>query len=237
MTKTFEDLIGNVPADRFKYIERNYSVEDVERLRGSVQIEHTLADRGARKLWDLLNNEDYVHALGAMTGNQAMQMVRAGLKAIYLSGWQVAADSNTASAMYPDQSLYPANAAPELARRINRTLQRADQIDFRKKFKVVSRAYRAGLHKILASVAGKPRAHEHIQHIMHMRFGLCQGHTQMIRQSPCQVGMATIVIIDTFQQLTRVGIATRPNHVMDGPTKFINPIPAKRIRRNCRHGT
>ncbi|NVJ98547.1 MAG: isocitrate lyase, partial [Alphaproteobacteria bacterium] len=129
MSKTFEDLIGNIPQDRYKYIERNYSVEDVERLRGSLKIEHTLADRGSRKLWDLLNTEDYVHSLGAMTGNQAMQMVRAGLKAIYLSGWQVAADSNTASAMYPDQSLYPANAAPELARRINRTLQRADQIE------------------------------------------------------------------------------------------------------------
>lgn len=129
MSKTFEDLIPDTPKDRFKYIERNYSVDDVLRLRGSVQIQHTLADRGSRKLWDLLNTEDYVHSLGAMTGNQAMQMVRAGLKAIYLSGWQVAADSNTASSMYPDQSLYPANAAPELAKRINRALQRADQIE------------------------------------------------------------------------------------------------------------
>lgn len=129
MSKTFEDLIPNTPKDRFKYIERNYTVDDVLRLRGSVQVQHTLADRGSRKLWDLLHTEDYVHSLGAMTGNQAMQMVRAGLKAIYLSGWQVAADSNTASSMYPDQSLYPANAAPELAKRINRTLQRADQIE------------------------------------------------------------------------------------------------------------
>ncbi len=92
-------------------------------------ISYTLAERGANKLWELLNDEPYVNALGAVTGNQAMQMVRAGLKAIYLSGWQVAADANTAGAMYPDQSLYPANAAPELARRINRTLQRADQIE------------------------------------------------------------------------------------------------------------
>ncbi len=129
MSKTFEDLIPNTPKDRFKYIERNYTVDDVLRLRGSVHVQHTLADRGSRKLWDLLHTEDYVHSLGAMTGNQAMQMVRAGLKAIYLSGWQVAADSNTASSMYPDQSLYPANAAPELAKRINRTLQRADQIE------------------------------------------------------------------------------------------------------------
>jgi isocitrate lyase len=87
---------------------------------------------GANRLWKLIHEEDFVNALGALSGNQAMQMVRAGLKAIYLSGWQVAADANTASAMYPDQSLYPANAAPELAKRINRTLQRADQIERRK---------------------------------------------------------------------------------------------------------
>ncbi|RUP10382.1 isocitrate lyase [Hyphomicrobium sp.] len=115
--------------DRFNGIERPYSVEDVKKLRGSVPIRHTLADLAAKRLWHLLNAEPFVHALGAVTGNQAMQMVRAGLKAIYLSGWQVAADANTASAMYPDQSLYPANAGPELARRINRTLQRADQIE------------------------------------------------------------------------------------------------------------
>ena len=96
---------------------------------GSLPVSHTLAERGANRLWRLLHDEPYIHALGAVTGNQAMQMVRAGLQAIYLSGWQVAADANTASAMYPDQSLYPANAAPELCRRINRTLQRADQIE------------------------------------------------------------------------------------------------------------
>ncbi|MFQ3594719.1 MAG: isocitrate lyase [Sphingomonadaceae bacterium] len=128
MSLTFSDLVP-APAGRFDGIERPYSPADVERLRGSLRIEHTLARRGAEKLWSLLHEEPYVHALGALTGNQAMQMVRAGLKAIYLSGWQVAADANTAGAMYPDQSLYPANAGPELARRINRTLQRADQIE------------------------------------------------------------------------------------------------------------
>jgi len=116
-------------SDRFDGIERPYSVADVMKLRGSVPIRYTLAEIASKRLWHLLNAEPYVHALGAVTGNQAMQMVRAGLKAIYLSGWQVAADANTASAMYPDQSLYPANAGPELARRINRTLQRADQIE------------------------------------------------------------------------------------------------------------
>src|SRR5207237_1320993 len=91
-------------------------------------VEHTLASKGAERLWQLLNTEDYVHALGALTGNQAMQMVKAGLKAIYLSGWQVAADANIAGHMYPDQSLYPANSVPLVVKRINNCLQRADQI-------------------------------------------------------------------------------------------------------------
>jgi isocitrate/methylisocitrate lyase len=129
MSKTFYDIIPSAPAGRFDGVERNYTVEEVEKLRGSFPIEHTLATRGANKLWEGLHTEDYIHSLGALSGNQAMQMVRAGLKAIYLSGWQVAADANTASAMYPDQSLYPANAGPELAKRINKTLQRADQIE------------------------------------------------------------------------------------------------------------
>ena len=124
----FADLIP-APTGRFDGVTRSWTPAEVARLRGSVPIEHSLARRGANRLWELLHNEEYVHALGAVTGNQAMQMVRAGLRAIYLSGWQVAADANTAGAMYPDQSLYPANAGPELCRRINRTLQRADQIE------------------------------------------------------------------------------------------------------------
>jgi isocitrate lyase len=124
----FASLVA-APPERFAGIRRPYSAADVERLRGSVLVEHTLAARGARRLWELLKSEEHVSALGAVTGNQAMQMVRAGLKAVYLSGWQVAADANSAGAMYPDQSLYPANAGPELCRRINRTLQRADQIE------------------------------------------------------------------------------------------------------------
>jgi isocitrate lyase len=117
------------PEGRFDGIERPYGVEDVLKLRGSIPIEHTLARRGALKLWELLNKQEPVRALGALSGNQAMQMVRAGLQAIYLSGWQVAADSNVSGSMYPDQSLYPANSGPELAKKINKTLQRADQIE------------------------------------------------------------------------------------------------------------
>jgi len=113
---------------RWAGIERNYLFADVERLQGSVVVEHTLARRGAEKLWRLLHTEDYVSALGALTGNQAVQQVKAGLKAIYLSGWQVAADANLAGQMYPDQSLYPANSVPAVVKRINQALQRADQI-------------------------------------------------------------------------------------------------------------
>ncbi len=115
---------------RWNGIERPYSAEEVLRLRGSIDIEHTLAKRGAQKLWDLLHNQEYVHALGALTGNQAIQQVKAGLKAIYLSGWQVAADANLSGHMYPDQSLYPANSVPHVVKRINQALQRADQIQY-----------------------------------------------------------------------------------------------------------
>jgi isocitrate lyase len=115
---------------RWKGIKRGYTAEDVIRLRGSIQIEHTLAKRGAEKLWHLVNTEPFVNSLGALTGNQAMQQVKAGLKAIYLSGWQVAGDANLAGEMYPDQSLYPANSVPMVVKRINNTFQRADQIQW-----------------------------------------------------------------------------------------------------------
>jgi isocitrate lyase len=114
---------------RWNGINRPYTKDDVMRLRGSVVVEHTLARLGAERLWDLVNTEPYVHGLGALTGNQAVQQVRAGLHAIYVSGWQVAADANLAGNTYPDQSLYPANSVPSLVRRINAALQRADQIE------------------------------------------------------------------------------------------------------------
>ena len=129
MAQDINSLVDGGGNGRFDGIERPYGVEDVKRLRGSLQVRHTLAEEGARKLWKLLKEEPYINALGAMSGNQAMQQVRAGLKAIYLSGWQVAADANIAGAMYPDQSLYPANSGPELCKKINRALQRADQVE------------------------------------------------------------------------------------------------------------
>jgi isocitrate lyase len=115
---------------RWKGIRRGYTAEDVVRLRGSVVVDHTLARRGAARLWQLIHEEPFVNSLGALTGNQAMQQVKAGLKAIYLSGWQVAGDANLAGEMYPDQSLYPANSVPSVVKRINNTLARADQIQW-----------------------------------------------------------------------------------------------------------
>ena len=125
MNKTTPDW-NNDP--RWHGVTRKYSLGDVQRLQGSLVPEQTLARRGAEKLWELLQSEPFVPTLGALTGNQAVQQVRAGLKAIYLSGWQVAADANLAGQMYPDQSLYPANSVPAVVRRINQALQRADQI-------------------------------------------------------------------------------------------------------------
>lgn len=116
--------------ERWNGVTRPYTAEDVIRLRGSIDIEQTLARKGSEKLWNLLHTEDFINALGALTGNQAMQQVKAGLKAIYLSGWQVAADANLSGNMYPDQSLYPANSVPQVVKRINQALQRADQIDY-----------------------------------------------------------------------------------------------------------
>ncbi|MEM6676171.1 MAG: isocitrate lyase [Planctomycetota bacterium] len=117
-----------VPADRFAGIRRDYTAQDVDALRGTVRIEYSLARLGAERLWDLISSKSYVNALGALTGNQAVQQVKAGLEAIYLSGWQVAADANIAGQMYPDQSLYPANSVPSVVKRINNALLRADQI-------------------------------------------------------------------------------------------------------------
>ncbi|GAA3454221.1 isocitrate lyase [Dactylosporangium matsuzakiense] len=129
MTEAVEQLRQEWDTDpRWAGVRRDYDAADVVRLRGAIQEEHTLARRGAERLWQLLHDEDYVHALGALTGNQAVQMVRAGLKAIYLSGWQVAADANLSGHTYPDQSLYPANSVPAVVRRINNALLRAAQI-------------------------------------------------------------------------------------------------------------
>ena len=128
VAKKLEEQWASDP--RWDGIERPYTGADVIRLRGSFDVAHTIAEMGAERLWELVHDEDYVNALGALTGNQAMQQVKAGLKAIYLSGWQVAADANLSRQMYPDQSLYASNSVPDVIRRINNTLQRADQLHY-----------------------------------------------------------------------------------------------------------
>ena len=137
MSQSFKDQVEQLKKDwatnpRWKGIKRDYSAEDVVRLRGSVLVEHTLARRGAEKLWNLVNEEAFVPCLGALTGGQAVQQVKAGIKAIYLSGWQVAADANTSETMYPDQSLYAVNSVPTVVRRINNSFKRADEIQWAK---------------------------------------------------------------------------------------------------------
>ncbi len=146
MTLTREQQIAAIEKDwaenpRWKGIKRNYTAADVVRLRGSIQPESTLASVGAEKLWNLVNNEPYVNCLGALTGGQAMQQVKAGIKAIYLSGWQVAADNNSYAAMYPDQSLYPVNSVPTVVERINNAFQRADQIQWSKNINKGDKGY------------------------------------------------------------------------------------------------
>ncbi len=127
-TNDYLPHLKDLPKDRFAGIRRDYSVDEVQRLAGSLRVEHTIAAHGARRLWAQLNGDSHIAALGALTGNQAVQMVKAGLQAIYLSGWQVAADANLSGHMYPDQSLYPSNSVPNVVKRINQALQRADQI-------------------------------------------------------------------------------------------------------------
>jgi isocitrate lyase len=129
----------NWQSNRWKNVSRDYSVDDVKKLSGSLKIEYTLADKGAKKLWNLLNSEDYINTLGTYTGNMAVQQAKAGLKAIYVSGWQVAADANLSGNIYPDQSLYPVNSVPEVVNRINKGFQRADLIQTMEKIDGISK--------------------------------------------------------------------------------------------------
>jgi isocitrate lyase len=145
-------------ADRWRGVKRDYTADQMRRLTGSLCVSHTLAERGADRLWQLLHSEPYVAALGALTGNQALQQVKAGLKAIYLSGWQVAADANNAGQMYPDQSLYPASSVPDVVQRINRAFQRAQRRDIGLRMEQLPQPVGAALSERVADAqrAGQP---------------------------------------------------------------------------------
>ncbi len=216
---TIPSIDGAWMKSRFAGIKRDYTPEDVARLQGSVKIKHTLAEMGAVRLWDLLNREGHVAALGAMSGNQAMQMVKAGLKAIYLSGWQVAADANVAGQMYPDQSLYPANSAPMLARRINAALQRADQIDHMEG--------RTGTHWFAPIIAdaeagfgGPLNAVELMKNMIESGAAAVHFEDQLASEKKCgHMGGKVLVPTQTF--IRTLNAARLAADVMDAPTVLV----------------
>jgi isocitrate lyase len=216
----FDDLVPSAPRNRFDGVERPYSSRDVERLRGSVCIEHTLATRGANRLWQLLHSEEYVPALGALSGNQAMQMVRAGLKAIYLSGWQVAADANTAGAMYPDQSLYPANSGPELARKINRTLQRADQIEHAEGKKTVDDWFVPIVADAEAGFGGPLNSFEIMKAYIEAGAAAVHFEDQLASEKKCG-HMGGKVLIPTAAHIRNLNAARLAADVMGTPTLIV----------------
>jgi isocitrate lyase len=216
----YEDLVPGAAPGRFDGIERPYTPEEVLRLRGSLQIRHTLAEYAADRLWRLLAEEDFVNCLGAVTGNQAMQMVRAGLKAIYLSGWQVAADANTAGAMYPDQSLYPANSGPELVRRINRALQRADQIEALDGVRSVETWFAPIVADAEAGFGGPLNAFEIMKAYIEAGAAGVHFEDQLAAEKKCG-HMGGKVLIPTAQHIRNLTAARLAADVMGVPTLVI----------------
>src|SRR6516165_5917185 len=206
-------------ADRWHGVERPYSADDVQRLRGSVVVDQTLARLGAERLWSLLQTEPFVPSLGALSGNQAVQMVKAGLKAIYVSGWQVAADANLAGHTYPDQSLYPANSAPALVRRINNALLRADQIHWAEGDR--------GTHWLAPIVAdaeagfgGPLNAFELMKSMIEAGAAGVHFEDQLASEKKCG-HMGGKVLIPTAQFLRTLNAARLAQDVMDVPTVLI----------------
>ena len=216
----FYNMVPTAPNGRFDKIERNYTPADVEQLRGSVQIRHTLAEMGANRLWELLQTEDYVHSLGALSGNQAMQMVRAGLKAIYLSGWQVAADSNTSGSMYPDQSLYPANSGPELVKKINRTLQRADQIEHSEGSKSVDTWFAPIIADAEAGFGGPLNAFELMKAYIEAGAAAVHYEDQLASEKKCG-HLGGKVLIPTQAHIRNLSAARLAADVMGTPTLVV----------------
>lgn len=217
---TFETLVPFAPKNRFDGITRPYTAAEVEKLRGSVIQRYTLAEMGAKRLWDLLHTEDFTNALGALSGNQAMQMVRAGLKAIYLSGWQVAADANVAGAMYPDQSLYPANSGPELARKINRTLQRADQIEHSEGRKSVETWFAPIVADAEAGFGGPLNAYEIMKAYIEAGAAGVHFEDQLASEKKCG-HLGGKVLIPTGAHIRNLNAARLAADVMGVPTLIV----------------
>ena len=203
---------------RWKGVERNYTAEDVVRLRGRLPIEHSVARHGAEKLWKLLNTEDYVNALGAMTGGQAMQQVKAGLKAIYCSGWQVAADANTSGSMYPDQSLYPVDSVPNLLRRINRAFERMDQINVQEG--IDGDPYTPIVADAEAGFGGVLNAHELMKHMIEAGAAGVHFEDQLASAKKCG-HMGGKVLVPTQEAVAKLVAARLAADIADVPTLIV----------------
>jgi isocitrate lyase len=219
MTLATNRHTDDVHKNRFRGIVRNYANADVQRLRGSFRVEHTLARLGAQRLWELLHTEDYVAALGALTGNQAVQQVRAGLKAIYLSGWQVAADANSAGQMYPDQSLYPVDSVPSVVRKINAALLRADQIEHAE-----GKTDRYWLAPIMADAeagfGGPLNAYELMKNMIDAGAAGVHFEDQLASEKKCG-HMGGKVLVPTGQFIRTLTAARLAADVMDVPTIIV----------------
>jgi isocitrate lyase len=216
-------------AKRFHGVERPYKEADVDRLRGSLKVQYTLADAGARRLWSLLHSEPYVHSLGAMTGGQAMQMVRAGLKAIYCSGWQVAADANTSGNVYPDQSLYPANSVPALVKRINQALERADQVERSESGQAGRYWYAPIIADAEAGFGGPLNAFELMKGMIEAGAAGVHFEDQLSSEKKCG-HLGGKVLVPTAQFIRTLTAARLAADVMDVPTVLIARTDADSAR-------
>ena len=212
--QSLNDEWSNNP--RWQGVDRPYGAEDVNKLQGTLKIEHTLARVGAERLWDLMQENPYIHTLGALTGNQAIQQVQAGLKAIYLSGWQVAADANTAGEMYPDQSLYPVDSVPNVVRKINNALTRADQIDHSEG--------RSDVHWFAPIVAdaeagfgGVLNAYELMKHMIEAGASGVHFEDQLASEKKCG-HMGGKVLVPTSEFIRKLTAARLAADVMGAPT-------------------
>jgi len=206
--------------ERWKNVKRDYSAEDVVRLQGSIQEEFTLAKHGAENLWEKLHTEDFVNALGALTGNQAVQQVKAGLKAIYLSGWQVAGDANLAAQTYPDQSLYPANSVPQVVRRINNALMRADQIEFSEGIKSVDEWLVPIVADAEAGFGGPLNAYELMKSMIAAGAAGVHWEDQLASEKKCG-HLGGKVLIPTKQHVRTLNAARLATDVSNTPTVVI----------------
>lgn len=206
--------------ERWKNVKRDYTAEDVVRLQGSIQEEFTLAKHGAENLWEKLHTEDFVNALGALTGNQAVQQVKAGLKAIYLSGWQVAGDANLAAQTYPDQSLYPANSVPQVVRRINNALMRADQIEFSEGIKSVDEWLVPIVADAEAGFGGPLNAYELMKSMIAAGAAGVHWEDQLASEKKCG-HLGGKVLIPTKQHVRTLNAARLATDVSNTPTVVI----------------